>query len=86
MKLSPLFKNCLIEIHKSSFTAMSSVDEKDQIEKATIISVGDEVTAVKEGDVIIFKDFELDVIDLDGKKYYIINEDAIKCLVTNTTL
>ena len=53
----PLKDNVRLEIHKSGFTAMENVDEKqDQIEKATVLEIGDDVSIVKIGDVVLFKD------------------------------
>ncbi len=79
--IKPLIDNILIEVHKSAYTAMEQVDEKeDRIEKATVLDIGPEVTLVKKGDVVYFKDYETDEI-VDGKdKFVLIKEEAIKAL------
>lgn len=85
--MKPLFNNVLIDIHKIAENAMVMVDEREaQLEKATVLSVGDQVTQVKEGDTIIFKAYNLDTIEIDGQKYNLIPEEDIKGIIcTHTT-
>lgn len=85
MQGKPLKNNIRIEIQNSSFTAMESVDEKEnRTEKAIVLEIGDEVTEVKVGDTILFKSYDLDEILLDNEKYVIIPEDSVK-YVWNTS-
>ncbi len=83
--IKPLKDNVLIEVHKDGFTAMQQVDEKSAlIEKATVLDVGREVTLVKKGDIIYFKDYETDTI-MDGlEKFVLISEESIKAICTTT--
>jgi len=79
--IKPILKNILIQPHTDGFTAVQQVDEKSAlIEKATVLAVGDEVTLVKEGDIIYFKDYETDTLLENNQKYVLINEEAIKAL------
>lgn len=80
--IKPLTKYCLIDIHKIPENAMLMVDENEaKLEKATVIDVGDEVTEVKKDDIIIFKNYNLDTVDIDGTKYNLIPEEDIKGIV-----
>lgn len=86
MKITPTKNNILIEIHEMLETAMLMVDEREsKIEKATVLDVGNEIELVKVGDIIIFKNYELDTIEIEGQKYNFITDDAIKGICTNTT-
>lgn len=79
MQGKPLKDNVRLKIHGSGFTAMENVDTKqDQIEKATVLEVGDECSLVKEGDVVLFKDYNLDTILVDDEVYTIVPESDIK--------
>lgn len=81
----PLTNNVRIEIHNSSYTAVDHVDEREaKIEKATVLEVGPEVTLVKSGDSILFKDYNLDTIEVDGETYHVIPEEDIKYLFNGT--
>lgn len=80
--IKPLGVNILIDIHKSAFSAMEQVDEQEaQLEKATVISIGDEVENVKPFDVIVFKSYNLDTIELDGQKYHLLPAEDVKGII-----
>lgn len=79
MKGKPILTNVRIEIVKSGFTAMDMVDEKEnKTEKAVVLEIGDDVTLVKVGDTILFKDYNLDELLIDNEKYSIIPQEDIK--------
>ena len=80
--IKPLFKNVLIDIHKMDESIFLMVDENEaKLEQATVLSIGDEVQSVNIGDVIAFKAYNLDTIDLRGKQYNLIPEDDIKGII-----
>lgn len=80
--IKPLGANILIDIHKSAFTAMDQVDEREtQLEKATVLEIGDEVEIVKKDDVIVFKSYNLDTIELDGQKYHLLPAEDVKGII-----
>lgn len=84
--IKPLTVNVLISVHTDGYTAMQQVDEKSAlIEKATVIDIGEDVTIVKKGDIIYFKDYETDTIVDGEEKYVLINEDSIKAICTTAT-
>jgi len=78
--IHPTNDNILLEVHKSGFTAIEQVDDRNTfIEKATILAVGEDVTRRKAGEIVFFKDYETDKFTEDGVTYVIIQEQAIKC-------
>jgi co-chaperonin GroES (HSP10) len=84
--IKPLQKNVLIKVHEIEQSAMLMVDKEDsQIEKATVLDIGDEVSLVKLGDVIYFKQYDIDKILDNNETFVLINEESIKALCTNTT-
>jgi len=79
--VKPLRNNILIDLHKIADSAISMVDESEaQIEKATVLDIGDEVTLVKKGDIILYKKYNLDQFEIDGITYYMIPEDDVKAI------
>lgn len=81
MKIIPLTKNVLIDIHKIKETAMQMIDENEsKTEQATVLSVGNDVDLVKVGDIIIFKNYNLDTIEIEGEKFNLIPEEDIKAI------
>lgn len=79
--IKPLKKNILIEVMKIDQTAMILVDEKEALmEKATIVSVGEEVENLKSGDIIYFKNYETDEILDNDNKYTLIDEEGVKAI------
>lgn len=84
--IHPLRDNILIEIHKIAENAMLMVDENEsKIEKATVLDIGSEVELVRPGDEIIFKNYELDTIEIEGQKYNFISEESVKAICTPAT-
>lgn len=79
--IKPLKDNIIIKVHKIPETAIIMADDREsEMEKATVVAIGEEVQNVKEGDVIYFKNYETDSI-VDGKnKYVIIKEESVKAL------
>ena len=85
MQGKPLKDNVRIEIVKSSFTAMEMADEREnKTEKAKVLEIGDDVTLVKEGDIVLFKDFNCDTIKVDDEEFTIIPEEDIKYVLTRS--
>lgn len=84
--LKPLKSNVLIDIHTMDNSAIIMVDDNEaKLEQATVISIGEQVDTVKVGDVIAFKAYNLDTLDLDGTQYNLIPCEDIKGIITNGT-
>lgn len=56
-----------------------SGDDK-RAERAKVLAVGDEVTKVKKGDIVIFKSYNLFVIELSKKEHCFITEEEVIAL------
>lgn len=79
----PLTNNVRIKIEEMSTNAMLMVDDKEsRTEKATVLEIGDDVTLVEVGDVILFKAYNVDELDVDGEKYVIIPDEDIKYVLS----
>lgn len=79
MQGKPLNTNVRLEIDKSGFTAMEELEgQESKMERATVLEVGEEVTKVKEGDKVLFKDYNLDIIKVEGETFAICPEEDIK--------
>ena len=95
MKLQPLGNRVIIEPANEEQTTESGIvipetAEKEKPVKGTVISVGpgrlhekgDRVpVTVKEGDMVLFKKYGPDEIDIDNKKYLVADEDDILAIV-----
>ena len=53
-----------------------SGDDK-RAERAKVLAVGDEVTKVKKGDTIVFKSYNLFVIELNKKEFCFVTEEEV---------
>lgn len=83
-KGKPTGQNIRIEIKKSNFTALEQVDEKEaRTEQAVVLEVGDEVVGIKEGNIVLFKAYNIDEIEIDNEKYVIIPEEDVKYVFPN---
>lgn len=89
MKIKPLKDKVLVEYLEGkdfNTTTKSGLEIQDKSKvklnyRAKVINVGDEVTFVNEGDIIIFKWHENEDFDHDGKKYSLIPENKVLCIV-----
>lgn len=83
--IKPLGTRVVLKVHRITETAMMMVDPKDaELEKATVISVGEECTLVKENDIIFFKDYDTSKILEDNESLVIIKEEDILCIYIPT--
>jgi len=81
----PLFSNVLIEIQKQSTVTSSgihlAVSEDKKLEKAIVLSIGEDCTKLKVGETILFKAYSADTIELDQKEITFIKEEDILAIV-----
>jgi chaperonin GroES len=79
--IKPLFDKVLIEVEKvenvTSSGIILSVETEKKLEKATVKAVGEDVTKLKKGDIIIFKDYNYDTIEIDDEEYSFIKEEDV---------
>ena len=64
---------------KSGIILQPKIEEKPN--KGTVVSVGSEVSEVKDGDVVFFNKYTPAEIEEDGKKYFILKEEDIYTIV-----
>lgn len=77
--IQPLKDYILIKVHKSSYTAILQVDEREaQMEKATVLAIGEDVQGINVDDIIYFKDYDTDVIIDGDDKFVLIKEESIR--------
>jgi len=82
MKLKVLFKNILvrpIELNKADDSGLVTTINSDKFKKnyGVVEYIGEDVTRVKVEDTIIFKTQDLNQIEIEDKKYFLIMEDSI---------
>ncbi len=56
--------------------------DSNLVERATVLSIGDEVKTVKVGDRLLFTSFGVDSVDVDGERHYFLIEDDAFILAT----
>lgn len=90
-KLIPLENHVLIEPIVSENTTKSGIilgESKEKPEKWTVIAVGAGKTLengqrvpidVKEGDIVYFTKYAPDEIEIEGKKYLIVQDKSLLC-------
>lgn len=81
MSIVALQKNILVEavqVNKESASGLiTKVADDKYPNRGKIVSVGDKVTCVKVGDVILFKPFQGAEVKDDGKTFWAITEDDV---------
>jgi len=82
MKLKVLFKNILakpIELNKADDSGLVATVNSDKFKKnyGIVELIGEDVTKVRIGDVIIFKTQELSQLEIEDKKYFLIIQDDV---------
>lgn len=82
MKLKVLFKNILakpIELNKADGSGLVATVNSDKFKKnyGVVELIGEEVTRVKIGDVIVFKTQDLSMLEIEDNKYFLIIQDDV---------
>lgn len=86
-KIIPLGEKVLVapiskeEAKSASGIIMPDTIEKEKPEKGKIVEVGNKVKDLKKGDQIVFSKYGYDEIEVDGKEYYIIEEEKILAVI-----
>jgi len=84
MQIKPLSENILIKRLKAkdkTSTGVLLTVKDDEIEQGEVITVSQEVKKIKAKDKIIFKNYSLDIIDLDGEELVFIKLENIIAIV-----
>lgn len=81
MKTKPLANNVLIKIEKADSATKSGIiltsEQDKKLEKAEVVEIGKDVKLVKKGDIILFKAYSPDTINLDDEELSFIKEEEI---------
>lgn len=80
--IHPLQNYLYIEPHKEE-SSFNHADE-GRLERATVKILGPDVKTLKVEDVIYYKSYNPDVIEIDGVEHVFIKEDQVICTVTTT--
>ena len=85
MKFHPLPDYIFIKrdsIEKVSKGGIVVVQEKESLSnKGTVLATGNNIQEVKEGERVIFKTYNPDVIVLDGEEYSVAKENDILAII-----
>jgi chaperonin GroES len=77
----PLFTQLQIIIEKAETMTSSGIilagKEDEKLERATVVTVGPDVMAIKPGDTILFKAYSSDNIMLDGQEIAFVKEEDV---------
>lgn len=82
MKLKVLGKNILakpIELNKENEVGLVTTVNNDKFKKnyGIVEYIGDEITNVKIGDLIVFKTQDLSQLEIEDQKYFLIIQDDV---------
>lgn len=93
MKLTPLADRVVVEgVEETTASGIVIPDtvDKDKPKKGKVVAVGKGRTSVngtlipltvKTGDVVVFKEYSPDEVEIEGKEYLIIKEEDILAIV-----
>jgi co-chaperonin GroES (HSP10) len=78
MKIKPFGNQILIEpINKKQIIGVPTL-----CEYGTVVAIGDDVQVIKVGEVVGFIKWGINELDIDGKKYLFVQENAANILGT----
>lgn len=80
MNFKPLGKRVLVDVHPKKEKTNTGIyipdSAAEQFSIATVISMGEEATSVKQGDKVMFSSGVGADIEVDGKNYRLIPDEA----------
>lgn len=71
-----------IQVKPEQASGVIQTAERNLIEKATVLGVGEDVKRVKVGDTLLFTSFGVDSVDIAGERHYFLLEDDAFILAT----
>lgn len=81
MDLQPIFSKIIVKRKEMEMTAGGLyIPESSETMKATegeVVAVGDEVSALKVGDIVFWGKYSGATFERDGKKYLMMNEEDV---------
>lgn len=76
MKLKPLSNEVQIKIDEAKAGVLNMESTQTAVEFGEIVALGENVKGLKVGQKIAFKAWSVDIVSIDGKRYYFINMDT----------
>lgn len=73
MKIKPFGNKIQLHIDESSAGALTIVSLPTAIERGKVTAVGDEVKGVKVGDTVMYKSWAVDIVTVDGERYFFLD-------------
>jgi len=73
MKIKPTKNHIQLEIDEAKAGALSMESMVTAVEIGKIIAIGDEVSDLKVGQKVLFKAWAVDIVTVDGKRYYFLD-------------
>ncbi len=79
MKIKPLNQHLLIEVKKQEATKSGIYLAQDSVklEEALVVALADDVTGVEVGNTVLFKEYSLDKLEVEGKEYSFLKVDNV---------
>lgn len=79
--ITPLGNNIQITIEKEETITSSGIiiagKESEKLERSTVLAIGEDVTRVRVGDVVLYKSYTSDTMKIDGEDVAFIKEEDI---------
>lgn len=76
MKIKPFGNKLMLDIPETKAGSINVVQGAQIQEQGKVLAVGSNVKDFHKGDVIQFKAWAVDIITIDGQKYYYIDADS----------
>ena len=52
-------------------------EEQEELERAKVVAVGPEVENVKKGDIVLYKNFNLNSVQIENEKHIFVSADDV---------
>jgi len=84
--MKPLQKNIILQAEKKDTISKSGIIIPDTVDKespetAKVIEIGKDVKEIAVNDIVIFKKWSANEIEIDTEKYIVITEDDVMAIV-----
>ncbi len=71
-----------IQVRPKDAKGIIQTAEKNLVEVAEVVAVGDEVLSIAKGNTVVFTSYGVDSVDIDGERHYFLLEDDSFILAT----
>jgi len=88
--ITPLGNNIQITIEKAETVTSSGIilarENTEKLERSTVLAIGEDVTRVHVGDVVLYKSYTSDTMSIDGEDVAFIKEDDVLATYTHNAI